>query len=193
MKKMIREEKGMMTVEVIIGLTIYIIFFVLMMNLLNVIYIKQKFQAAMSPIAVQLSREYAIDATIAEDQAGYEKIMLSELMKRRRQGAIDSVNTGYVSMDNIKYEMILRARDMFFTLTADFKSLGYASSISYADMWIVGGYNGIFFEKTKVNENGSGELELVIEYRIRIANIPLFNNVGIYIPVEQTASTKLWE
>ena len=70
MRRLLRDEKGMMTVEVLIGLTIYIGFFVLMINLLNVIYIKQKVQAAMKPIAIQISRDYAIDSAIADGGTG---------------------------------------------------------------------------------------------------------------------------
>lgn len=192
MKRLIKDEKGMMTVEVIIGLTIYIVFFVLMMNLLNVIYIKQKFQAAMTPVAIQMSREYEIEATVAEDGAGYEKNMLTELMRRRKQGMI-STTPSCMSKDSIGEQMKLYAKQELFVLTADFKSKGHASTDDYRDMWIVGGFNGISFDQTKINENDSGEIELVIEYKIRIVDLPLFGDAGINIPVKQTASTKLWE
>ncbi|MBQ8317622.1 MAG: hypothetical protein IJX85_04730 [Lachnospiraceae bacterium] len=192
MKKALREEKGMMTVEVIIGLTIYVVFLVLMMNLLNVIYIKQKFQAAMNPVAVKLSREYYVDTIVAEDGVGYEKVMLDELMQRRGQGYVN-LSGDFTSKENLRYAAIAKAEKMLFMLTADFKTVGYASSDAYADMWIVGGYDGISFDGTRIDENGSGELELVIEYRIRIANLPLFGGTGLYIPVKQTASTKIWE
>ena len=192
MKRLNKDEKGMMTVEVIIGLTIYIVFFVLMMNLLNVIYIKQKFQAAMTPVAVQMSKQYGIEATVAEDGAGYEKNMLTELMRRRKQG-LESTSPSYMSRDSIGRIMISNAKEELFVLTADFKSKGHVSSADYRDMWIVGGFNGISFDQTKVNENDSGEIELVIEYKIRIVDLPLFGDAGINIPVKQTASTKLWE
>lgn len=192
MRRNIRDEKGMMTVEVLIGITIYIGFFVLMMNLLNVIYIKQKVQAAMKPIAIQISRDYAVDETIADGGMGYEKIMLSELMRRRRQG-IMSEEPVYVPVGDARYRAINQAEQMLLILMADFKTLGYATTEAYVDMWIVGGYGGISFDGTKVDENGSGELELVVEYKIRIANLPLFGDAGIYIPVKQTASTRLWK
>ncbi len=192
MREKLREEKGMMTVEVLIGLTIYIAFFVLIMNLLNVIYIKQKVQAAMKPITIQISRDYAVNSTISEGGYGHEKLMLAQLMKRRQQGYVD-VHTCTTPQEYVQHEAISKAENMMFLLLADFKSLGYATSEAYYDMWIVGGYNGISFDGTRVNENDSGNIELVVEYRIKIANLPLLGDAGINIPVKQTASTKLWE
>ena len=62
--KRIKDEKGMITVEVVLGLTVYVAFFVILLNLINIIYLRQKFQAALRPVALEMSRDYEFNSYI---------------------------------------------------------------------------------------------------------------------------------
>lgn len=178
-------EKGMMTVEVIIGITIYCAFFVLLLNLINVIYIKQKMQAVMRPIALQISREYRVNRLLAEKDSCGASDMFIELQELY----LDAYRTtAYIPGADLK----ANARDLFYIHTLERTEDGGISNSYFNHIGIYRGFAGIDFSETTIDENGDGEVNLVLKYKIRIVSLPLFEDAGIDIDIKQTASTLIW-
>lgn len=179
-----KSEKGMMTVEVVLGLTVYIAFFVLLLNFINILYIRQKFQAALRPVAIQISREYEANKTLRalEQQNGAEKF--TDL--QRRNGEY------YRTFDYAPNEDFLADAVHSFHLSIYEVEDCYLKDYYLQTMGIVGGFDGIDFSGSTIDDNGNGEVDLAIKYEIRIINLPFFDNVGINISIEQHACTKLW-
>lgn len=178
-------EKGMMTVEVVVGLTIYVAFFVILLNFLNVIYIRQKFQAALKPVALQISREYEVN---------------KELQVMASQGAVDKFKEleELRSMYDIEYayepsnDWVTYAAERFYLNIAEYENDDI--SVEYLeDMGIVGGVDGLSFGSSSIDEDGNGTVDLTLKYRIRIVNLPFFEGAGIDVSIEQHACTSLWK
>lgn len=173
---------GMITVEVVIGLTLLIGFFVVILNYINIIYIKQTVQAALKPVAVQMSRDYAVEQAVEQSGSSQTGGKTAQLLRTRER--IYAVGDApYGSTSDIAGQM-KRSLNVL---------LGHEAGISWTtarDMWIVGGVDGISMAQSTVDPS-SGELDAVVNYRIRIVSLPLLGK-GIDIPVEQHAVTKIW-
>lgn len=182
--KSVKSEKGMLTVEVVLGLTIYMAFFVLMLNLINIIYIRQKLQAALKPVAIQISRDYRANETISgmADQNAAQKFCDLQ----RRNGEY------YRTYEYTPTVDLLTQAEQSFLLTAYERNGNILSSAYMEDMGIVGGAGGIDFSGSSIDAGGDGMVDLAINYRIRIVNLPFFEDAGIDINIEQHACTKLW-
>ena len=178
-------ENGMMTVEAVICLTIFVAFFVIMLNMVNLIYLKQKMQAALKPIAIQISRDYYIDQSIQDGGTATDRSQVSQLMKCRRELSMD-VPAAEKSSDNVM-EYI---KNQLYLSMADYTA-GY-SKRNYLSMWIVGGYDGLSFAGTGIDKGDSGNVEIVVSYRVRIVGMPFFDKTGINVKMQQRVCTKLW-
>lgn len=181
--KKIKDEKGMITVEVVIGLTVYMAFFVLLLNFLNIIYLRQKFQAALKPLALEISRDYecnkyfnSLGDPYAADQVAVLQEDHYEYFRSYAYTPCDDL------IENCKYNFCLNIMENY----GDYFSAEYLE-----DMGVVDGYRGIDFSGSGVDET-TGELDLMISYEIQIIRLPFFEDAGISMNVEQHASTLLW-
>lgn len=179
-------EMGMMTVEVVICMTMFAAFFVIMLNLINVVYIKQKVQAALKPIVIQMSRDYYAVENLDYSRRDDERDITVSILQKRGQSS-SGTWTEYVT----KADMVKKMKDELYLNMADFSG-GYDKNY-YKAMWIVGGYDGLSFAGTSINPGGNGELSVVIDYRIRIVNLPFFADTGLDIRMRNKACTKLWK
>lgn len=175
-------DAGMVTVEVVIGLTLLIAFFVVILNYINIIYIKQTVQAALKPVAIQMSRDYTVEQAVEQSGSAQTGRKASQLLKVRESTRVMG-NAPFGSTSDIAGQMDLSLKTM----------LAYEAGLSWStcrDMWIVGGLDGISLAQSTVDP-GTGELDAVVTYRIRILSLP-FLGKGLEIPVEQHAVTRLW-
>ena len=186
--KNVKSEKGMMTVEVVVGLTIYIAFFIVLLNVLNVLYLRQKFQAALKPIALEISREYATESVLnylEEVEGTNASEQFIELQRR---------NFEYSRGTTYSYEyteqVLVTARNNLVINVSQWDQ--YGLGIMYLkDTGVVGGFGGLSLDQSTIDLE-TGEVDLILTYQVRVVNLPFFNGAGIDINIEQHACTSLW-
>lgn len=178
-----RDENGMMTVEVVIGLTIYMAFFVLLLNMINVMYLRQKFQMALKTAAIQASRDYRLNKDLAE----YEDATNVFFDLEQRNMLYGKGDYPYYPGGDYKKN----AKDKIKFLITDFDGKKYSLDHIYS-IGLVDGLNGLNLDSSTIDMENGGSVNLTLKYRIRIINLPFFDDAGLDINIEQNASTKLW-
>ena len=74
-----------------------------------------------------------------------------------------------------------------------YEKIGNGYSISYLeDLGIVNGRFGLSLDGSTIDNTYGGSVDLTLNYRIRVVNLPFFEGAGIDINMEQHACTKLW-
>lgn len=193
MKK--NKEQGSITVETVIGLTLFVLFFVVMLNFINIAFIQIRVQHALANTSYEMSVFSYLGTKSAErgGSAVADDYMFTVMYKEPRDGHF----TVYRQDDNFR-EMLYKlgenpdlSREMIKKLMNDYLRQLINGDKYLKRQGVVDGIDGLHYELSEYNQE-EGYIRVSVYYKYRIIGLP-FLDAGIDLNIFQNSTSKLWK
>ena len=190
-----KRNRGSITIETLIRLTLFIMFFVLMLNFINIAFIQIKIQHALVNTSYELS-VMSYMGTKASERGGTasgDDYMSTIMHKVPRDGPC----IVYTQDSNMYRKLYLLGEnpdlleEMVEKLMSDYLSQ-YINKDAYLErQGVAGGINGLHYDLSEYNPE-EGYIRVSVYYKYRVASLP-FLNAGIDINIFQNSTSRLWQ
>ena len=190
-----RIEQGSITVETVIGLTMFVMFFAVMLNFINVAFIQIRIQHALSNTSYEMSN-MSYMGTKAKERGGTasgDDYMTAIIYKEQQSGTI-KMYTQDVNMWKSLYmlgENPGMSEEMIKKLMKDYLRQYINGDTYLTRQGVVDGIDGLHYELSDYNP-GEGYIRVSVYYKYRIINLPFLNS-GIDVNIFQNSTSRLWE
>ena len=190
-----KKNRGSITIETLIGLTLFIMFFVIMVNYINIAFVEIRIHHALANTSYELS-VMSYMGTKAKEKGGTasgDDYMTTIMYKENKRGAF-KVYTQDLNMWRTLYmlgENPDQLEDMIAKLMSDYLNQ-YINRTEYLErQGVAGGINGLHYDLSEYNQD-EGYIRVSVYYKYRIVNLP-FLNAGIDVNIFQNSTSRLWQ
>ena len=190
-----KNNRGSITVETLISLTLFIMFFVIMLNFVNIAFVQIRIQHALANTSYELS-VMSYMGTKANERGGTASSddYMGLIMRKEPHGDRFVLNIQDSNMLNSLYMLGENPNllgDMINKLMNDYMAQYINRTAYLSGQGIVDGINGLHYDLSEYNPE-DGYIRVNVYYRYRIVQLP-FLNTGIDINIFQNSTSRLWQ
>lgn len=189
------KNRGSITVETLIGLTLFIMFFVIMLNYINIAFVQIRIQHALANTSCELS-VMSYMGTKAKERGGTasgDDYMSTIMHKESRDGTFRI----YTQDSNMWRKLYMLGEnpelldEMIAKLMDDYLTQCINRDAYLKGQGVAGGIDGLHYDLSEYNPD-AGYIRVSVYYKYRIVNLP-FLNAGIDVNIFQNSTSRLWQ
>lgn len=189
-----QKEKGSITVETVICLTLFVFFFVVILNFINIAYVQIRVQHALANSSYEIS-VYSYAGAKAKEKGGTVNGTDYVLTVLDKYGDGKSITLS-VQDQTVRNQILLLGENpaMFQSIVKsvmDENLMQYINGKTYlSHLGVVDGIDGMHYELSEYNPE-EGYVRVSVYYKYRIIGFP-FLNAGIDVNIFQNSTSVLW-